>query len=321
MSKKRNWQVFADTLTRIGASLGPKQWWTKYLFHFTDVKNAAQILSSGSLLSRNAAIDEGTMLNDNASPEVIAQTSDHWKDYVRFYFRPKTPTQYRNEGFLPPEQRYLHAHCPVPVFFLFDAVSILSLPESEFSDMTLASPNAMTFTDPETFTQLRFDYIYHEGSYDTSAINIANYRQAEVVVPSQCPLEHLKRIVCRSAAEKDTLLELLDNSIFSEWIDKIAVDNRLYYAIGTYVERANLTQDMITFTFHTGQNPIFDVSLEIFDPEGNSYGRLETGQYRLGTTWKINLSRLQDLGSYRAELRFNGDLAYKSHYSHEELPF
>lgn len=237
------------------------------------------------------------------------------------FFRPKTPTQYRNEGFLPPEQRYLHAHCPVPVFFLFDAVSILSLPESEFSDITLASLNATTFTDPENFTQLRFDYIYHEGSYDTSAINMANYRQAEVVVPTQCSLEHVKRIVCRSAAEKDTLLELLDNATFFKWANQVAVDNRLYYANGTYVERANLTQDMITFTLHTGQNPIFGVSLEIFDLEGNSYGRLEKGQYRLRTTWKVNLSHLQDLGGYRAELRFNGDLAFNGHYSNEELPF
>lgn len=321
MSRKHNWQVFAETLTEIGASLGPNQWWTKYLFHFTDVNNASQILSSGLLLSRNAAIDEGTMFNDNASPEVIAQTSDRWKDYVRFYFRPKTPTQYRNEGFLPPAQRYLHAHCPVPVFFLFDAVSLLSLPESEFSDMTLASPYATTFTDPETFTQLRFDYIYHEGSYDTSAINIANYRQAEVVVPTQCSLQHLNRIVCRSAAEKNTLLELLDNGTFFDWVDKIAVDNRLYYANGTYVERANLTQDMISFTLHTGQNPVFDVSLEIFNPEGISYGRLEKEQYRLGTTWKVNLSRLQNLGSYSAELRFNGDLAFKGRYLNEKLPF
>lgn len=85
MNRKGNWQVFADTLTQVGASLGPNQWWTKYLFHFTDVKNAAQILSSGSLLSRNSAMDQGTMLNDNASPEVIAQTSDRWKDYVRFF--------------------------------------------------------------------------------------------------------------------------------------------------------------------------------------------------------------------------------------------
>lgn len=321
MSRKHNWQVFTKTLTEVGASLGPNQWWTKYLFHFTDVKNAAQILSSGLLLSRNAAIDEGTMLNDNASPEVLAQTSDRWKDYVRFYFRPKTPTQYRNEGFLPPDQRHLHAHCPVPIFFLFDAVSILSLPESKFSDMTLASPYATTFTDPEIFTQLRFDYIYHEGPYDTGAINIANYRQAEVAVPIRCSLEHLKRIVCRSAAEKDTLLELLDNGAFFEWANNVAVDNRLYYTNGTYVERANLTQDNISFTFHTGQNPVFDVSLEIFDPTGNSYGRLHKEQHRLGPTWKVNLTRLQDLGSYHAELRFDGDLAFKGRYLNDKMPF
>ncbi|ADG07858.1 DarT ssDNA thymidine ADP-ribosyltransferase family protein [Kyrpidia tusciae] len=172
-------------LDDVGTKLGPNRWWTKYLFHFTDVKNAAQILSSGSLLSRNEAMAQGMMLNDNASPEVLAQTDERWKDYVRFYFRPKTPTQYRNEGFLPPDERYLRAHCPVPIFFLFDAVSLLSLPECAFSDITLASPNATTFTHVEDFKRLKFDYIYHEGPYDKSRPNIANYRQAEVVVPIQ----------------------------------------------------------------------------------------------------------------------------------------
>lgn len=323
MTRKHNWHVFAERLSEVSAApwMGPNQWWTKYLFHFTDVKNAAQILSSGTILSRNAAIARGAMLNDNASPKVIAQTAERWKDFVRFYFRPKTPTQYRNEGFLSRDQRLLHAHCPIPVFFLFDAVSLLSLSDSEFSDRTLASPYARTFTDPEDFSRLQFDYIYHEGPYDTSGPNISNYRQAEVVIPTHCSLEHLKRIVCRSAAEKQTLLELLDTSTFFEWVDKITVDNRLYYANGTYVERANLTKDRISFTFHTAQNAVFDVTLEIFDPDGNSYGRLVKEQYNLGPTWTVNLTRLHDLGNYQAELRLDGDLAFKGEYLNDEMPF
>lgn len=323
MTKKHNWNVFAERLSEIGAApwMGPNQWWTKYLFHFTDVKNAAQILSGGEILSRNEAIARGAMLNDNASPEVIAQTAERWKDYVRFYFRPKTPTQYRNEGFLPRDNRPLHAHCPIPVFFLFDAVSLLSLPNSEFSERTLASPYTVTYTDPDDFRRLRFDYIYHEGSYDKSGPNIANYRQSEVVIPTHCPLDHVKRIVCRSAAEKQTLLELLDTSIFFEWVDKITVDNRLYNVKRAYVEKVNLTHDTISFTFHTAQNAIFDVTLEIFDPDGNSYGRLAKEQYRLGPTWTVNLTRLQDLGSYSAELRLDDDLAFRGQYLNEEMPF
>lgn len=141
------------------------------------------------------------------------------------------------------------------------------------------------------------------------------------MIPTECSLEHLKRIVCRSAAEKQTLLELLDTATFFEWIDRIAVDNRLYYANGTHVERANLSQDTISFTFHTGQNPVFDVSLEIVDPAGNSYGRLEKEQYQLGPTWRVNLTRLPNVGSYRVELRLDGDLAFKGRYSNDEMPF
>ncbi len=261
------------------------------------------------------------MLNDNASPEVLAQTDERWKDYVRFYFRPKTPTQYRNEGFLPPNERYLRAHCPVPVFFLFDAVSLLSLPECAFSDITLASPNAATFTHVEDFKRLKFDYIYHEGPYDKSGPNIANYRQAEVVVPIQCSLDNLKGIVCRSAAEKETLLELLDATTFMEWVDKIAVDNRLYYSHGTYVERANLTQDAVTFTFHVGKHPIFDMSLEIFDFAGNRHRRFVKKQYCLPPVLKLDLSWLTNLETYQVELWLDSNLAYKGRYVGEELPF
>jgi hypothetical protein len=63
--------------------------------------NAIKILESGQLLSRKKLIEAGEMITDNASAEVIDNTDEAWKGYVRLYFRPRTPTQHNNQGFRP----------------------------------------------------------------------------------------------------------------------------------------------------------------------------------------------------------------------------
>ena len=89
----------------------PKSWYTTkslnkevkgIMWHFTDINNVVNILSSLKVMSKNQAVNEKKMLNDNAS-EVVNNTYTHaWvHDYARFYLRPKTPTQYRNEGIYP----------------------------------------------------------------------------------------------------------------------------------------------------------------------------------------------------------------------------
>jgi len=94
-----------------------RKWWPYYIYHFTNIDNAVQILNNGFIYSRNNALNMGLMESDNASPQVIEQTNDQWADYVRLYFRPRTPTQFNNEGFRPKEDRALDSKCPVPIFF------------------------------------------------------------------------------------------------------------------------------------------------------------------------------------------------------------
>ncbi|MFC6290159.1 DarT ssDNA thymidine ADP-ribosyltransferase family protein [Levilactobacillus angrenensis] len=73
--------------------------WPRFAYHFTDILNAVNILKEEHIYSRNYAIQNGLMRNDNASNQVISQTSSDVGNYVRLYFRPKTPTQFYNEGF------------------------------------------------------------------------------------------------------------------------------------------------------------------------------------------------------------------------------
>ena len=103
-----------------------QRWWPDHLFHFTDILNAIKILNDGMLLSRSKLKEKGELITDIASQEVVESTASKWKDFVRLYFRPRTPMQYRNEGFRPKDQRELGSHCPVPIIFIFDAKSILT---------------------------------------------------------------------------------------------------------------------------------------------------------------------------------------------------
>jgi hypothetical protein len=114
--------------------LGNLSWWPRYIYHFTDVRNAASIIQSKHLYSRAETEYRRLMEVDNASPTVIQQTHPEHQENVRLYFRPRTPTQYRNEGIRPVSQRQLGAHCPVPIYFCFDALTILAQDNTRFLD-------------------------------------------------------------------------------------------------------------------------------------------------------------------------------------------
>jgi hypothetical protein len=65
------------------AKLGNLGWWPTYIYHYTDVNNAANIIRDGYVYSRNEAKRQGVMQIDNASPDVIEQTHPDCMDYVR----------------------------------------------------------------------------------------------------------------------------------------------------------------------------------------------------------------------------------------------
>ena len=119
-------QYLTERNEELAPRLGSRKWWPRFAFHFTDVLNAVGILTEERLYCRAAAIDRGLMKVNNAAPTVIERSQDRTDRLARFYFRPRTPTQYHNEGCRPTDQRsYLNAHCPVPIFFLFDLEALL----------------------------------------------------------------------------------------------------------------------------------------------------------------------------------------------------
>ena len=218
MSIKRKTDAtdFKDVLEELQHRLDlNRKWWTKYLFHFTDVKNAVNILRSGSLLSRQQIIMSDPDFEDSASPDVIENTDEKWKDHVRFYFRPRTPTLYHNEGFCPKNEQNLNAHCPIPIYLLFNFHAIITLPETEFSATSFARLTTETYRDAQEFRQLPFDDIYHDKWFSSQDRDkIIGARQAEVVYPQRINLQFLEQICCRSQAEYETLRNLYYLQVF-----------------------------------------------------------------------------------------------------------
>lgn len=232
--------------------------WPRFAYHFTDIENAVNILKRGMLYSRERAIQAGVMRNDNASGLVIEGTNRKVENYVRLYFRPRTPTQYHSEGFRPKsKQTELLANCPVPVFFLFDLASVLSNPLTRFTDKTLAMHAQPEFmSGVEAFRSLPFQEIFHNRAIypNEDKQNIIRHRQAEIVVPNELELSYLRKIVTRSSAEKETLLNLLHDQNINQY-DEMIVDKDVSFfnRDRSYIERVILNSEGISLFSHSNE--------------------------------------------------------------------
>jgi hypothetical protein len=205
-----------------------RAWWPAFLFHTTEIENAAKILDAGKLLSRSRCEALGLLSSDSASKQVLAQTDPRWKQCVRLYFRPRTPFQFHNEGFRPLGQHgRLEAHCPVPIVFLFDSRSVLSRRDVLFSNGNLAAAGAEIGSTAEFFECLPFQQIYHDTwlSEDEKR-SIVFSRHAEVIVPGELDLGPLRVVWCRSAAERETLQSLLSPSTWATYAQRIGFSAR-----------------------------------------------------------------------------------------------
>lgn len=213
--------------------------WPHYLFHHAPLENAVEIICSDSLRSRN---DVGPGIKrDVAASEVLASRDDA-KNFVRFYFRPGTPTQYHIEGIRRTgELKYGDpTHCPVLVMFVFDAQSILTSPGTRFSDGNMQSHGTTSGDDAQFFQSLPFADIYSVGP---CGADIPRRRCAEVLATSPvAPSSHLKAILFRSKAEMDTFLHLLGGQA-SRWMDMCYVSD----ALKTFEKRFSFV-DMVTLT-------------------------------------------------------------------------
>lgn len=304
--------------------LGDRHWWPRYVYHFTDVCNAASIITTGYLYSRDEAERLELMQVDNASPQIIAQTRPQHKRYARLYFRPRTPTQYRNEGIRPRDQRELGgAHCPIPVYFCFDALEVLAQDDTEFSDGNMGSDWAQHRCDREFFLGIPFRLVFHHGAIPPNSVqDVVFRRNAEVLVPDRLALTPgLSFVACRSAAERQTLLHLLPQGLRSAWAPSSRLGHQgLFERKWTYVEEVLAIGDSVIFAF----NP----STKTPGPFQVSFTYTELGS-RVAREWhgvghKLNNRlRFKVPGASRgtAQLRLDDDLAFAGPLIFEDIPF
>lgn len=294
---------------------GYQGWWHRFIFHFSDIANITSSLSSGKLYSRKKALALGLMHNDNASDEVIENTQLDAKDYVRFYFGTGTPTQFHNEGFKPKCHIQNNAHCPLPVFLLFDFVKLLSSPHSSFSSGNIASSCADIYHDIQDLEKLEFQYIYHRG-YIQDPLNtrhVVYCRHAEVLVPNELDIyEYLSYVCVRSEAEKETLLHELPRDIGEELGDKLLVrTNGLFEPRRLYVERVELLGGSIHITFSMPTTETYNFKTIVTNMDTGMKRERETGEIILDNT-QVTI-RLEDeyVGHKIAfRLEIDGHLAY-----------
>ena len=205
--------TYKDIIQEQSAKL-PKEirWWPNYLYHHTDINHAVSIIEKEWIYGRSIAKQNHLIKADAASQNVLSVTSSEVKQCGRLYMRPLTPTQFYCEGYKPRNVRYedyKDAHCPVPVFFLFDAVKTLEYPGVYFVERGAAGYQTERWkTGADLFASLKFDYIFHNGP--TSIGEIFKQRRTEVLREGGIPLSGLlRRIVCRTPAEMQTLLYLI----------------------------------------------------------------------------------------------------------------
>jgi hypothetical protein len=199
--------------------------WPSRLFHHSPIENAATILTSGVLRSR--ADPENCRPLDVAGAGVIEAREDAHNS-VRFYFRPRTPTQFHIEGIRKAgECKYGDAsHAAVLVMLIFQARAILSDPLVRFTDRNAQQSAAVYGTEEAEFAAIPFDKVYHEGGI-ASDQSITSHRCAEVHATSPISLDGtLEAVCCRSNAERETLLFMLGGNA-AKWADKILVSDDL----------------------------------------------------------------------------------------------
>jgi hypothetical protein len=234
-----------------------RQWWPNFCFHYTDLHNVPLILSAGYLYSRRYLETHKTHWQDVASHQVLGVTDEETKKSVRFYFRPKTPTQYHIEGIKSKDslrQAQFQAHCQMPVFLLFDIVDTLSRKDSQFSDGNLGNSQSNKFHKPQDLWDLPWQKIYHKGSFDPlTQGEITRHRCAEIIIPEKIDLYGLKYIYCRSEAEKETLQYMLQRypKILSKHQKHITSSLKydLFLRQHTFIEKAKLLQNKIILYF------------------------------------------------------------------------
>lgn len=303
--------------------IGPaRQWWPKYVFRFDDIQNAVRILQCGKVMCR---AKRGEAL-ETASQDVLDHTDETWKNHVRLYFRPRTPTQYQVEGLRPQGQfGSLGAHMPVPVFFVFDAKDILTRASTKFSDGNLAA-HPQVGDNADYFEAIPFEKVYHDSwMSESEKANIKFHRHAEIIVPGELDLDALQFVWLRTEAEFKTLLYLLPTAVVKKYGPKIRHGKKpnLHFCNWSFVETASLEQNRISLVFNASTltpGP-FAACLQVRNRATGAGYKWETPQFQARGTLTVGIPQIKNAAAYDARFTLNDAVAFADRFTPKTIAF
>lgn len=229
------------------------------VYHFSHMFNAIEIIKNRKIMSRNRAEETKALKYDAAGAVVHRTNKAH--PYARFYYRPKSPTQFYNEclgwddtlltNWNKPKSYYPQAcnlhlpKCPMPVFFEFDICEIIAkMPDKcYYSSGNLQTNFASVYKIDFEPSMIRTSYLYNDIS---DALNMANQHgefdhalhhtymgrikeqsQQEFLVLDELDFSSLDsfKIYCYDEFQRKLLVQYIGND---EIIDKIEVNYSMY---------------------------------------------------------------------------------------------
>jgi hypothetical protein len=206
--------------------------WAGYVYHFTHLTNALEIIKNRQIASRNRAL-KVAKFSDAAGSVVNRRHDAH--DYARFYFRPQTPTQFYNEclGKDYLSDKYDQAlnlglpKCPIPVFFKFSIDEIFN---KQFDKCFISNGNLQTNwarigTLSEMYNLFDFNDVYStiQSASDGDWRTYINKSQQEFLIRDRFDFSdiHNYEILVRNRSDMFQLKHLLKD--YSYVVQKIRI--------------------------------------------------------------------------------------------------
>ena len=263
---------------------------------------------------------------ETASQEVLDHTEETWKNHVRLYFRPRTPTQYQVEGFRPKGQLgSLQAHMPVPVFFLFDAKDILTRASTKFSNGNLAA-HPVVGENADYFEAIPFEKVYHDSwMSEGEKANIKFHRHAEVVVPDELDLDALQLVWLRTEAEYKTLLQLLPvgggEEIWAEVPPRKEAQSPFLQLVFCGKRQLGAEQNLFSLQCqHADARPICGSS---GSSQSRDRGGLQVGECTVPSesTLTVGIPQIKKAAAFDVRFTLDGAVAYADRFTPKTISF
>ena len=196
-----------------------------FIYHFTHMFNAIEVMKSRKILSRNRATELGLLKYDAAGSVVHRSSKAH--PYARFYYRTGTQTQFYNEclGKQYNTKYYESARgnglpmCPMPVFFKFDLQEVLTkFPNlCSYSTGNLQTNWARIYKVIEDPANIDAYHLYSSNNYEKV---VRDKKQQEFLIKSEFDFSKLNdyQIICYDREETEILRSLFQNDPIREHI-------------------------------------------------------------------------------------------------------